>query len=80
MQVVGTIALHLIRPTRPSQPLTKVLFPKWTANETIMRHSDDACCGAGISAPTVRRGVEARLCDRLPKSAGSRDSRVCRAG
>jgi len=45
-----------------------------------MRHSDDTCCGAGISKEAVRRGVEARLGDRLPKSAGSRDSRVCRVG
>jgi len=43
-----------------------------------MRHSDDACCGAGISREAVRRGVEARLGDWLPKSAGSRDSRVCK--
>ena len=49
-------------------------------NETIMRHSDDACCGAGISREAVRRGVEARSGDRLPNYAGSRDSRVCRGG
>jgi len=45
-----------------------------------MRHSDDACCGAGISLEAVRCGVEARLGDGLPKSAGSRGSRVCRGG
>jgi len=45
-----------------------------------MRHSDDACCGAGLSNEAVHHGVEARLGNRLPKSAGSRDSRVCRAG
>lgn len=34
-----------------------------------MRHSDDVCCGAGISVQAVRCGVEAVLADEVPRVA-----------
>ena len=34
-----------------------------------MRHSDDVCCGAGISVQAVRCGIEAVLADEVPRVA-----------
>jgi hypothetical protein len=39
------------------------------ANGNALRHSDDVCCGAGISVQAVRRGVEAVLADEVPRGA-----------